>query len=93
MEAREQQKVTAARIEKSKGKSKAKSKAPTSEKFEDSSMVDRYYRALYSKLVTKHYHSESKHLIFFNLLFKSLRADPVIERVQAFIKRILQVSI
>ncbi|XP_051780182.1 CCAAT/enhancer-binding protein zeta [Erpetoichthys calabaricus] len=54
---------------------------------------DRYYVALYKKLLDPGLCQCSKHSMFLNLLFKSLKADVVIRRVKAFVKRLLQISI
>jgi ribosome biogenesis protein MAK21 len=51
----------------------------------------RYYRALYARLASVELITSSKHAMFLNLLFKSLRADKNAARVKAFIKRLLQV--
>ncbi|KAG1928748.1 CCAAT/enhancer-binding protein zeta [Pimephales promelas] len=53
---------------------------------------DRYYVALYRKLLDPGLLSCSKKSMFLNLLYKSLKADIVIRRVKAFVKRLLQVS-
>ncbi|XP_043933337.1 CCAAT/enhancer-binding protein zeta [Protopterus annectens] len=54
-------------------------------------MSDRYYAALYKKLVDPGLSVCSKQAMFLNLLYKSLKADTVLRRVKAFVKRILQV--
>lgn len=53
---------------------------------------DRYYVALYRKLLDPGLLSCSKKSMFLNLLYKSLKADIVLRRVKAFVKRLLQVS-
>ncbi|XP_075993392.1 CCAAT/enhancer-binding protein zeta isoform X2 [Genypterus blacodes] len=53
---------------------------------------DRYYAALYRKLLDPGLSSSSRQSMFLNLLFKSLKADIVLRRVKAFVKRLLQVS-
>nr|XP_014342691.1 PREDICTED: CCAAT/enhancer-binding protein zeta [Latimeria chalumnae] len=53
---------------------------------------DRYYTALYRKLLDPGLALCSKYSLFLNLLYKSLKADTVLRRVKAFVKRILQVS-
>ena len=55
------------------------------------SVSDRYYQALYAKLLDPDIHTSTKHTMFLNLLFKSLKNDPVLKRVKAFIKRLLQI--
>lgn len=54
---------------------------------------DRYYRTLYEALLDQRLLNSSKQGIFLNLLFKSLKQDVAnVTRVEAFVKRILQVS-
>ncbi|XP_070782546.1 CCAAT/enhancer-binding protein zeta [Enoplosus armatus] len=54
---------------------------------------DRYYVALYRKLLDPGLSSSSRQSMFLNLLYKSLKADIVLRRVKAFVKRLLQVSV
>ncbi|KAM3861127.1 CCAAT/enhancer-binding protein zeta [Diretmus argenteus] len=54
---------------------------------------DRYYVALYRKLLDPDLSSCSRQSMFLNLLYKSLKADIVLRRVKAFVKRLLQVSV
>ncbi|XP_053193550.1 CCAAT/enhancer-binding protein zeta [Scomber japonicus] len=56
------------------------------------SVSDRYYVALYRKLLDPGLTSSSRQSMFLNLLYKSLKADIVLRRVKAFVKRLLQVS-
>ncbi|XP_054474191.1 LOW QUALITY PROTEIN: CCAAT/enhancer-binding protein zeta [Anoplopoma fimbria] len=56
------------------------------------SVSDRYYVALYKKLLDPGLSSSSRQSMFLNLLYKSLKADIVLRRVKAFVKRLLQVS-
>ncbi|XP_065820085.1 CCAAT/enhancer-binding protein zeta isoform X1 [Labrus bergylta] len=56
------------------------------------SISDRYYTALYRKLVDPGLLTSSRQSMFLNLLYKSLKADIVLRRVKAFVKRLLQVS-
>ncbi|TRY84502.1 hypothetical protein DNTS_035845 [Danionella cerebrum] len=53
---------------------------------------DRYYVALYRKLLDPTLYSTSMKSMFLNLLYKSLKTDIVLRRVKAFVKRLLQVS-
>nr|XP_046229485.1 CCAAT/enhancer-binding protein zeta [Scatophagus argus] len=53
---------------------------------------DRYYVALYRKLLDRGLSSSSRQSMFLNLLYKSLKADIMLRRVKAFVKRLLQVS-
>jgi ribosome biogenesis protein MAK21 len=55
------------------------------------SVSDRFYQALYEKLLDPELRTSSKHAMFLNVLFKALRSDPSEKRVMAFIKRLLQV--
>jgi ribosome biogenesis protein MAK21 len=52
---------------------------------------DRYYRALYSKLLDQELQGSPKQALFLNVLYKSLRSDPEISRLKAFLKRIFQI--
>ncbi|KAF4099089.1 hypothetical protein G5714_019215 [Onychostoma macrolepis] len=56
------------------------------------SISDRYYVALYRKVLDPGLSSSSRKSMFLNLLYKSLKADIVLRRVKAFVKRLLQVS-
>ncbi|TSP57647.1 CCAAT/enhancer-binding protein zeta [Bagarius yarrelli] len=56
------------------------------------SVSDRYYVALYKKLLDPGLSVSSRQSMFLNLLYKSLKADIVLRRVKAFVKRLLQVS-
>lgn len=53
--------------------------------------ADRYYRTLYESLLDPRLVSSSKQVMYLNLLYRSLKADLSLKRVQAFIKRILQI--
>ncbi|OXB54922.1 hypothetical protein ASZ78_014186, partial [Callipepla squamata] len=53
---------------------------------------DRYYAALYKKLLDPGLATCSKPSMFLNLVYKSLKADVVLRRVKAFVKRLLQVT-
>jgi ribosome biogenesis protein MAK21 len=52
---------------------------------------DRFYRTLYESLLDPRLISTSKHIMFLNLLYRSLKADTSIKRVKAFVKRLLQI--
>ncbi|KAM9840130.1 CCAAT/enhancer-binding protein zeta isoform 2-T2 [Aulostomus maculatus] len=56
------------------------------------SISDRYFVALYRKLLDAGLCWSSRQNMFLNLLYKSLKADIVLRRVKAFVKRLLQVS-
>jgi ribosome biogenesis protein MAK21 len=53
--------------------------------------ADRFYRTLYESLLDPRLMSTSKHIMFLNLLYRSLKADTSIKRVKAFVKRLLQI--
>lgn len=57
------------------------------------SIVDRYYRALYSSLHDERLASSSKQTMYLNLLFKSLKRDNDIGRVKSFVRRFIQVLV
>ncbi|KAK5782294.1 hypothetical protein RI543_000224 [Arxiozyma heterogenica] len=55
---------------------------------------DRYYKTLYESLLDPRLVNSSKQGIYLNLLYKSLKNDAKnAERVEAFVKRILQVAV
>ncbi|MBW0485708.1 hypothetical protein O181_025423 [Austropuccinia psidii MF-1] len=55
-------------------------------------LADRFYRALYSTIIDQRlFAATSKHALYLNLLFKSLKADKSQPRVLAFVKRIVQI--
>ncbi|KAL4649005.1 CCAAT/enhancer-binding protein zeta [Arapaima gigas] len=53
---------------------------------------DRYYVALYRKLLDPGLSLCSIQGMFLNLLYKSLKSDIILRRIKAFVKRLLQVS-
>ncbi|KAK2489705.1 hypothetical protein MC885_017854 [Smutsia gigantea] len=53
---------------------------------------NRYYAALYRKMLDPGLLMCSKQAMFLNLVYKSLKADVVLRRVKAFVKRLLQVT-
>ncbi|KAK7193341.1 hypothetical protein DPSP01_010995 [Paraphaeosphaeria sporulosa] len=53
--------------------------------------TDRFYRTLYESLLDPRLIETSKHIMYLNLLYRALKADTSIKRVQAFIKRLLQI--
>ncbi|XP_028395866.1 CCAAT/enhancer-binding protein zeta-like isoform X2 [Dendronephthya gigantea] len=55
------------------------------------SMSDRFYQALYAKLLDPHLRMSSKQAMFLNVIYKSLKIDTSLKRVKAFVKRLLQV--
>ncbi|OQR96917.1 hypothetical protein THRCLA_07112, partial [Thraustotheca clavata] len=56
------------------------------------SVPDRFYTALYAKLLDPKLPSASKHTMFLNLLFRAMKSDVSPARVSATIKRLLQVA-
>lgn len=57
------------------------------------SVVDRYYRALYSSLHDGRLASSSKQTMYLNLLFKSLKTDHNPGRVKSFVRRFIQLLV
>jgi ribosome biogenesis protein MAK21 len=53
--------------------------------------TDRFYRTLYESLLDPRLITSSKHIMYLNLLYRSLKADTSIKRVKAFVKRLLQI--
>lgn len=53
--------------------------------------TDRFYRTLYESLLDPRLITTSKHIMYLNLLYRSLKADTSIKRVKAFVKRLLQI--
>lgn len=53
--------------------------------------ADRFYRTLYESLLDPRLIGSSKQVMYLNLLYKSLKADLNAKRVQAFVKRMLQI--
>lgn len=52
---------------------------------------DRYFKTLYESLLDPRLVTSSKQGIYLNLLYKSLKQDSEVARVEAFVKRILQI--
>ena len=53
--------------------------------------AERYYRTLYESLLDPRLAHSGKQVMYLNLVYKSLKADLDAKRVQAFVKRLLQV--
>ncbi|XP_045533014.1 CCAAT/enhancer-binding protein zeta isoform X1 [Pieris brassicae] len=51
---------------------------------------DRYYSALYKKLINPEIFSTAHSALLFSLIYKSLKQDKNVDRVVAFVKRLLQ---
>ncbi|KAM4712899.1 LOW QUALITY PROTEIN: CCAAT/enhancer-binding protein zeta [Anableps anableps] len=56
------------------------------------SVSDRFYVALYRKLLDPGLSASSRQNLFLNLLYKALKADVAPRRVKAFVRRLLQVA-
>ena len=54
-------------------------------------VTDRFYSALYKKILDPELTTSSKQVMFLNLLYKAIKADPSALRVKSFMKRLLQV--
>ena len=54
--------------------------------------VDRFYRTLYESLLDPRLLTSSKQALYLNLLFRALKSDLNVKRVQAFAKRLLQIA-
>ncbi|KAJ9098475.1 hypothetical protein QFC19_006342 [Naganishia cerealis] len=54
---------------------------------------DRFYRTLYESLLDPRLLTSSKQAMYLNLLFKALKADRNLNRVMAFVKRLVQVML
>ncbi|XP_022242297.1 CCAAT/enhancer-binding protein zeta-like [Limulus polyphemus] len=54
-------------------------------------ITDRFYTALYRKLLDPQLHHSSHQAMFLNLLYRALKKDPHDQRAKAFMKRLLQV--
>lgn len=59
----------------------------------DNCLSDRYYRSLYEFLLCQDILGCSLHEMFFDLLIVSIEQDDNLSRVQAFIKRVLQLCL
>ena len=55
------------------------------------SAFDRFYRTLYESLLDPRLLDTSKKILYLNLLYRALKSDLNVKRVQAFAKRLLQV--
>ncbi|KAL7533174.1 hypothetical protein ACHAXR_005083 [Thalassiosira sp. AJA248-18] len=72
------------------GDAEGESSTLTSSKDESVTMrKDRFYRALYSKLLDGEMFSGRQLTLFFNLLYKAMKHDSSTERISAFAKRLL----
>lgn len=59
----------------------------------NSVVSDRFYRALYSRIVDSAGAGETKQSMFLNLIFKAMKADVSSKRVKAYSKRLLQAAV
>ncbi|RWS08639.1 CCAAT/enhancer-binding protein zeta-like protein [Dinothrombium tinctorium] len=57
------------------------------------SLSDRFYGALYRSLSQFQFDNCSRKALFFNLVYRAIKKDPVSKRVKAFLKRLLQVAL
>ncbi|WWC95441.1 hypothetical protein V866_002304 [Kwoniella sp. B9012] len=62
----------------------------TSDENEIKGISDRFYRTLYDSLFDERLVTSSKQAMYLNLLFKAMKLDDRINRVMAFVKRLLQ---
>lgn len=53
---------------------------------------DRFYAAFYERMLAPDVFESTKLSLFFNLLYRALRADPAPARAAAFVKRLLQLA-
>lgn len=53
-------------------------------------LSDRFYRSLYDSLFDRRLFEASKQAMYLNLLYRSLKSDPSMERIRAFVKRLTQ---
>lgn len=53
---------------------------------------DRFYAAFYERMLAPDVFESTKLSLFFNLLFRAIKADPSTSRAAAFVKRLLQVA-
>jgi ribosome biogenesis protein MAK21 len=56
-----------------------------------STASDRFYAALYRKLLQPEFGRSAKITVFLNLLYKAMKKDSSVNRFKAFVKRLLQV--
>nr|XP_042899452.1 CCAAT/enhancer-binding protein zeta isoform X2 [Parasteatoda tepidariorum] len=57
------------------------------------SVSDRFYGALYRKLLDTSLATSSKQAFFLNLVYKALKKDVAVVRIKAFVKRLLQIAL
>ena len=53
--------------------------------------TDRFYSALYRKILDPRLANSTKHTLFLNLIYKAMKKDSSVNRLKAFMKRIFQV--
>ena len=68
------------------------SKATMNNNINSTNKQDRFYRALYSKLMDTDMYSGRHVTLFFNLVYKSMKCDPDSLRIMAFSKRLLHTA-
>jgi ribosome biogenesis protein MAK21 len=67
--------------------------APKLTCFDEQETSDRFYRTLYESLLDPRLLTSSKQAMYLNLLFKAVKADTNLNRVMAFVKRLVQVML
>lgn len=55
-------------------------------------LTDRFYRTLYESLLDNRLTNSSKLRLYLNLMFRALKKDTKVNRVKAFLKRLIQIS-
>mmetsp|Transcript_26221 Transcript_26221/g.38852 ORF Transcript_26221/g.38852 Transcript_26221/m.38852 type:complete len:902 (-) Transcript_26221:36-2741(-) len=55
----------------------------------DKDLISRFYRSLYAKLLSDDILTRTHNTLFLNLLFRSMKRDPLEMRVMAYVKRVL----
>jgi ribosome biogenesis protein MAK21 len=58
-----------------------------------SAIEDRFYTSLYKKMLDPDVIKSKHHALFLNIVYKSLKSDTQLTRIQAFIKRLLQIAL
>jgi ribosome biogenesis protein MAK21 len=59
---------------------------------EEDMLVNRFYRALYDKLLDDQVSTRARNTLFMNLLYRSMKRDPSVTRLMAFVKRMMIVA-
>ncbi|TCD69479.1 hypothetical protein EIP91_007605 [Steccherinum ochraceum] len=56
-------------------------------------LADRFYRTLYESLLDPRLSKSNKQAMYLNLLFKAMKVDQKVERVKAFVRRLVQILV